>query len=338
MKKALFIIIGIIGLSLAAFSLFGAEASLISLAIAPFGMFGNMSAQEKAEILSICRENMSFEGNGDLYDGGGDDLVCFDGNANGTFLTEASIYRQFTFTIVNTDHLATKDIYLTPGNQWNSNDLDAFKILFELCDIQMLVPADAFGVGVPVAPVTLKQGGLTPKVGKTLSARGFVYDGQFLAINEDFFAGKPTLTGSGSPYAVRDFYAFIADNPTNLMGLKIQSNGNDGAQVAFPIEVISQSPFKQLESKPINPSTNLTQDSNQKDVVLFATKDIILSNQTQLKYRIAAAIDAQTPRTVNITFICGAVLNTAGALKNKQTKAVKNFAGAVQKLAIGTKK
>jgi hypothetical protein len=116
--------------------------------------------------------------------------------------------------------------------------------------------------------------------------------------------------------------------------MRIQSNGSDGAQVAFPLEIISKSPFKQLESKIINPSTSMTQNTYQTDTVVFDTKGIVLGNQTQIKYKIAKQVSSSVARTVNITFICGSVLNTSAGLAKKQTKAIKNFAGMIKPLAL----
>ncbi|MDD4699190.1 MAG: hypothetical protein PHV07_02895 [Oscillospiraceae bacterium] len=339
MKKSILVLIGLIGVVLAGFSLFSGDAvaaGAVIMATGPMVGFGkSLTPHEKQEVLQIVRENMSFEGSEDFYDGGNDDFVDFDGAFNASFVTEAkSVYRQFTMNITNSSADA-KEILLTPGYLWTPEYGSAFMRLIEFEKaITKKIAAEALDTGVPEKDFLIFDSSkwLTTEKGK-----GMIQDGYFAGAGEDFIKNGLTLAASGSPYDISEFYAFLMYNPTNLLGMKIQSNGGDGAQVAYPIEVIAQSPFKRLASKIINPSTNLDQHTYQTDIVVFNTDGVVLGNQTQLKYKIAPRISAEVPRSVNITFICGAVLNTAGALEKKQTKAIRNFGSLVQKINIAKK-
>lgn len=338
MKKFMLVIIGLVALAtsvcattgLVDLSFIGFASSGLTLLVAPlFSMSNNLTPSEKAQILEVVRENMSFEGDTNFYDGGDDDFVCFDGSPNASFLTEATaVYRQFIMTISNKGETA-QQVLLTPGLLWSPSSLDANRFLSNLRPITEVNP-DEFGAGIPAAEVMLK-GDMTPNEGAVLTADGWVMDGLFYAINDNMYTVSPVLTGSGSPKTIKEFHAFIANNPTNLLGMRISSNGDDGVQTGYQLQVLSQSPFRDLESKVLNPATYLDQNTYQKDIVLFNTNGLTLGNQTQLKYTIAPRVSADVARQVSITFICGAVLNTTSALNKKQGKAVRNFGSLVQK-------
>lgn len=267
---------------------------------------------ERMEIMDIVRGSMNFEGGDPMfYDGSDDDFVCFDGTPNASFLSEAkSVYRQFVITISNPTDKPLK-FMLTPDYKYSPSYQDLVKAV-----TSMKVAAGSIDEGKPTVAVGLSV---------SMTSRGYLMDGNCWPIDETIGgANANVFTAAGRPYSIQDFYAFIKGNPTNLLGMKIADNSTDSMQVDMPLQITPKSPFKTLQSTPLYPSTQLTQDSFQKNVVLFDTENIVLSDQTAIEYTIAPALGANTPRVVSITFICGAVLNPAKALENKTTKAVKN--------------
>lgn len=267
---------------------------------------------ERMEIMDIVRGSMNFEGGDPMfYDGSDDDFVCFDGTPNASFLSEAkAVYRQFVITISNPTDQPLK-FMLTPDYKYSPSYQDLVKAV-----TSMKVPVDSIDIGKPAVAVGLSV---------SMTSRGYLMDGNCWPIDEIIGDAEANVfTAAGRPYSIQDFYAFIKGNPTNLLGMKIADNSTDSMQVDMPLQITPKSPFKALQSTPLYPSTQLTQDSFQKNVVLFDTENIVLSDQTAIEYTIAPALGEKTPRVVSITFICGAVLNPAKALENKTTKAVKN--------------
>ncbi len=278
--------------------------------------------EEQREILEVVRANMSFEGSADgsYYDGSKDDFICFDGAANASFLSEASaVYRQFTFTVTNATANSQR-IMLMPDYKYSPAYQDLIKAISE-----MTVPVGSIDTGKPAAAVKLGLGDIV--------SRGYLMDGVSYAIGA-LIGSANYVTVAGSPSTVQDFYSFVKSNPTNLLGMRISDNSNDSTQIAQVLQVVPKSPFKTLQSTPLYPSTQLTQDSFQQNVCLFDTNGIVLSDQTGIEYTIAPRLSAEVPRVVSITMICGAVLNTAKALETKTSKAVAT-ATLLQKAAKG---
>lgn len=267
---------------------------------------------ERMEIMDIVRGSMNFEGGDPMfYDGSDDDFVCFDGTPNASFLSEAkAVYRQFVITISNPTNKPLK-FMLTPDYKYSPSYQDLVKAV-----TSMKVAAGSIDTGKPTVAVGLSV---------SMTSRGYLMDGNCWPTDETIGDENADIfTAAGRPYSIQDFFAFIKGNPTNLLGMKIADNSTDSMQVDMPLQITPKSPFKTLQSTPLYPSTQLTQDSFQKNVVMFDTENIVLSDQTAIEYTIAPALGANTPRVVSITFICGAVLNPAKALENKTTKAVKN--------------
>lgn len=267
---------------------------------------------ERMEIMDIVRGSMNFEGGDPMfYDGSDDDFVCFDGTPNASFLSEAkAVYRQFVITISNPTNKPLK-FMLTPDYKYSPSYQDLVKAV-----TSMKVAAGSIDTGKPTVAVGLSV---------SMTSRGYLMDGNCWPTDETIGDENADIfTAAGRPYSIQDFFAFIKGNPTNLLGMKIADNSTDSMQVDMPLQITPKSPFKTLQSTPLYPSTQLTQDSFQKNVVLFDTENIVLSDQTAIEYTVAPALGANTPRVVSITFICGAVLNPAKALENKTTKAVKN--------------
>ncbi len=283
------------------------------------------SEEEQREILDIVRNNMSFDGSADgsFYDGSQDDFVCFDGKPGASFNSEASaVYRQFTFVISNnTPNI--QEILLTPDYNYTPTYQDLVKALLGLN-----VPAKSIDGTDPTAAVALGLG--------SMISRGYLMDGKTFAVGETISASATNfLTCSSTSSTIQDFFAFIRSNPTNLIGMRISDNSQDDTQIAMSLEVTPKSPFKTLQSTPLYPSTNTDQNSYQKNVVMFNTAGIVLSDQTAIKYRIAPRLAENSPRTVNLTMICGAVLNPAKALEKKTAKAAGNTKNLVQMLKEG---
>lgn len=282
------------------------------------------SEEERNEILDVVRSSMSFEGSGDgsYYDGSHDDFICFDGAQNASFISEASaVYRQFVFTISN-NTTSPQKILLMPDYKWSPAYND-----FVPAILSVSVPATSIDGTKPDAAVACTVSGMV--------SRGYLMDGTSYAQGVTIStSATDILTCSGSPSTIQDFYSFIKSNPTNLLGMKIADNSSDSTQIAQPLQIVPRSPFKTLQSTPLYPSTQLTQDSFQQNVCLFNTNGIVLSDQTAIEYTIAPKL-ASGPRVVNITMICGAVLNTAKALENKTSKAVNNAATLLQKVNAG---
>lgn len=267
---------------------------------------------ERMEIMDIVRGSMNFEGGDPMfYDGSDDDFVCFDGTPNASFLSEAkAVYRQFVITISNPTNKPLK-FMLTPDYKYSPSYQDLVKAV-----TSMKVAAGSIDTGKPTVAVGLSV---------SMTSRGYLMDGNCWPTDETIGDENADIfTAAGRPYSIQDFFAFIKGNPTNLLGMKIADNSTDSMQVDMPLQITPKSPFKTLQSTPLYPSTQLTQDSFQKNVVLFDTENIVLSDQTAIEYTVAPALGVNTPRVVSITFICGAVLNPAKALENKTTKAVKN--------------
>jgi len=328
MKKAVLFLSAILTMVLIVVGVI-ADPAIAGIGLANVGILAGLTPSERAELLSLVRENMNFEGD-ELYEGSNDDFVDFDG-PNGSFLTESStsLYRTFTMNIYN-DQGTSLDVYLTPGLLWSPEAARLYSMWQQMEGV-FTVEADDMGSGVPAADVKYMVD-LKHKEDASLISRGFITDGSFPAIGKNIFDSKAFLTAEGTPYNIEMFYAFIMNNPTNLLQMKIQCTEVD--QLSYPIEVFNESPFKQLESKIIKPDNVLDQNSQQQNVALFNTNGIVLGNQTQLKYRIGARIDASTARKVTVTFYCGAIMNSSNALLKKQTKAVRNFAGTIGNKAI----
>ena len=326
------VVMGIIGFVLFGFGGAGIAVSAVSLMTAPISGLSPEQMEEMAE------RYMNFEGNfeGSYYDGSNDDLMDFGGKGSASFLTENGLNRQFIMQIANKS-LNSKECYITPGNLWWPGYGSVVKIPEYVVDagdfgtihgvVDASDPLAQSDQQVPTAKYTFSEY-YTPVIPAT-GNMGFVVDGAFPAINDSDVL-NPSLNGLGNPKHIRDFFAFINYNPTNLMQLRISSSIDDDIQTNYTLEVEEQSPFRSLSSKVLHPSTYIGQDSNQKSIVKFDTPGIILSNQTRIKYTIGAAESESKQRIVTITFVCGGVLNTAASLEKKRDKAMTQVAQTVR--------
>lgn len=220
--------------------------------------------------------------------------------------------RQFTITITN-PMAVKRDIFLTPGNDFSN--------------LLQLIAEGAITIDITAKSVDgTNPAANVPAEVNYVTAPGYILEGEFFGVNEDS-ASYTAMTATSQPRKIREFFQYVANNPTTLTQLKINDSLGDGMQINNPLEVIATSPFRQLASSVINPSFYITQNSMNQNNCLFNTS-IILSNQTKIKYSISPAITVGgvlTPRTVTMTFNCGITLNTADALENKieEAKALK---------------
>lgn len=234
-------------------------------------------------------------------------------------LNQDDINRQFVMTITNSE-LTRRDIFLTPGSDF-SNLLQYFAM--SRIAFNSTIAAKAIDGTNPAAAIDLAA------VLGYSNAPGYVLEGNFYGIGEDS-SQVSALTAASNPRSIMEFFQYINCNPTTLTKMKINDSIGDGMQNNYPLEVLELSPFRQLASKVINPSYNITQNSMNQQNCLFDTPNVILSNQTKLKYSIAPAIQQGgnvIPRTISIIFNCGVTLNTADALANKIATA-KNLVAA----------
>lgn len=138
---------------------------------------------------------------------------------------------------------------------------------------------------------------------------GVVRDGVVLSAN------GADLTASGSPKTIANLLGYLAKNPTNVLALKITSNNT--AQLAQTLEIMRQSPFRNLENELIILSS-YTAETSTNDKMVTVRRPFQLDNQTTLSFQ----IPANTIST--ITFYFGATLNTAKALNSKSGRAGKH--------------
>lgn len=221
--------------------------------------------------------------------------------------------RQFTMAITNTMNVA-REVYLTPGSKF------AMMLqLLALQDVMLQVPVGSIDEGKPATAVATSIA--------YNRAPGYVMQGNFLGVNEDSANFSP-MSALSTPKKIIDFFGFIANNPTAVRMMKINDNLNDGMQNNFILEVIEESPFRTLQSTIFSPSFEIDQNSMNQQNVKFYTPELILSNQTVLKYTIGPAVGGNA-RTVSITFDCTATLNTADALQRKLNTGVASVAAKV---------
>lgn len=125
------------------------------------------------------------------------------------------------------------------------------------------------------------------------------------------------VTISGLPKRVKEFLAFIKQNPIRVSAVKFKASSTDQLETIMVKKDLS--PFRELESK--NYYLSMYQDENtfQDKVVTVPTPDLQLDNQSLLQITLLKG------QSLKISFICGAINNTSLALKNKATKAIGNL-------------
>jgi hypothetical protein len=126
-------------------------------------------------------------------------------------------------------------------------------------------------------------------------------------------AGTAITSASGSPSDITDFYDFIYNNPTNLLGLKVTSS--TATQFNNPLVIEEQSPFRGLQTRNINLASISDQNTFQTSIGKIATPGVIIGNQTRMRILIPASA------TTSVIFYCGGMINQSRALEKKVDKA-----------------
>lgn len=138
---------------------------------------------------------------------------------------------------------------------------------------------------------------------------GQVYEGTFPAVSGN------ALSCQGKPSIYNDFWAFSLFNPTRVIGFKLSSNNTDNHEMVLEVQPLS--PYKKLGARLIYVSAHRNEHTF-KDNVTTVKEAFDMNNQIQIKGSIAAN------SSITFTFVMGATLNTAAALKRKRTKAKRN--------------
>lgn len=235
------------------------------------------------ELEKIARENLSsFDGfdGGNFYTGQGDPFIDFQGEGK-NFATIGQNDMQFIVNIRNTHATESRRVLLIPG--WDFNPVD-FRI-------------------IGTASV------LAPKAG--------VLSEDALAANLLDLDGKANLIVTGAPKRLDLLYKWLAENPTALGAIRV--NSTDANQVMQTIVYRKLSPFKDLETSIINLGVNQSEDTYRDKLVTIQTPGLVLSNQTQLEMIITAN------STCSITFFFGGSLNTSKLMQSKVNDAVRTI-------------
>ncbi|WP_276976983.1 hypothetical protein [Flavobacterium filum] len=135
---------------------------------------------------------------------------------------------------------------------------------------------------------------------------GQLMEGSFSAIS------GATLSAAGQPSNVDALRIHFMLNPTRILGFKLQSANLDNHESM--IEVQTHSPFQKLPTRYIYIG-NYRDENDFKDNITSVKEGFNFDNQTTATFTIAPN------STMNFTFVFGAVLNTAKALRRKRVKA-----------------
>ena len=131
---------------------------------------------------------------------------------------------------------------------------------------------------------------------------GFPLTGAFNSIE-----GTAGLVGLGRPRPIAEFFAFIAKNPTALLGMKVSSSISV-AQVQNSITFQPQSPFNTLQTVVLDLGANQT-DQTYRDKVSGPFKmppQLLASGDMTATLQIEPAENGSN-NVVDITFYCGIV-------------------------------
>jgi hypothetical protein len=124
-----------------------------------------------------------------------------------------------------------------------------------------------------------------------------------------------TLTAQGTPKAIEELTAFLADNPARLVSMKIVSNNAD--QLAQMCIIKQRSPFRNLEDSYLNLADYTVETSNNDKMLTLKGLQYQFDKQTEFLFPIVPSADGVTAVKTTITLKFGAVLNTAAALNKK---------------------
>lgn len=129
------------------------------------------------------------------------------------------------------------------------------------------------------------------------------------------------LTCTGSPRSIDVMKKFLENNPTRIRSIKLSVDNE--SQLDEPLRYITETPFKTGVEENRIPSDYQSQDTNNpKMVEVDDVKDWILSPESTIAYSIRAG------RTVNISILFGASVDTTKALAKKADEAAQTVAAA----------
>lgn len=145
------------------------------------------------------------------------------------------------------------------------------------------------------------------------SATGAAAEGAF---NDT--TGAIGLSGAGSPKTITEFFAFIANSPVAVAGIKIESTV--ATQVSQQLIIEHMSPFKTMEQQIINLGSYQNENTFRDKIVTIPTPNLVLSSNTKIYLPIVGT------STCTVTFLAGAIANQAYTLQKKMSRAAGTFA------------
>ncbi len=134
-----------------------------------------------------------------------------------------------------------------------------------------------------------------------------------------------TLVGSGSPSTIKEWLAYIADNPSRVLGFQVSSDS--ALQLAKIITITRKSPYGTLENELI-PLVAYRSENAFNDKLATVRRPFQVDNQTEV------TVDIPANSTTSFVLYMGASLNVAKALNDKAMIAGGNGAVADARLKL----
>lgn len=129
------------------------------------------------------------------------------------------------------------------------------------------------------------------------------------------------VTVKGSPRTVDILVAYLKKYPTRLRSIKL--NVDNSEQLDEPIRFRQETPWKTYMEEERIPSDYQSQDTNNPNMSeVDDIKDWVLSDQATILYNVRAG------RSVTLSFLFGATLDSAKALDKKANDAAQTVAAA----------
>lgn len=129
------------------------------------------------------------------------------------------------------------------------------------------------------------------------------------------------ITVKGSPRPVDILVAYLKKYPTRLRSIKL--NVDNSEQLDEPIRYRQETPWKTYMEEERIPSDYQSQDTNNPNMSeVDDIKDWVLSDQATILYNVRAG------RSVTLSFLFGATLDSAKALDKKANDAAQTVAAA----------
>jgi hypothetical protein len=228
----------------------------------------------------------NYEGENDNYDGMGDEMVSFDEYED----SFNGLAQSFAL------------------------ELKSSKAFIMTIDNTQGLPAPAgspVGTAPSQQPATfyLNRGYKAILEVQTNQGKGILFEGSCTSIE-----GIP-LRVTGRPSSFSELLVWSTLNPTRILGFKVASADSNNLESVLEVEPLS--PFKKLGSRNIYIGAHRDEHTF-KDNVVTVKEGFDFNNQVSIKGGI-------TPNsTLTFTFVFGAVLNTAVALKKKRSRAKHN--------------